>query len=161
MLSEHQLHQFDPPPQKNMPWIDTPVKSQIWAAMFVEMSLFWSVKCHLILIVFCFFLTKKHARPNACLHLWGPFNLSGCSMLVYILQRERGKKNLICMTGAVWSQPDMSMDSIAPSIYFFLLILFSNVTFFRAQKKDAKRWFFFWKFCFCLRASLLSFKNRY
>lgn len=68
-------------------------------------------------------------------------------MLVYFLQRERGKKNLICMTGAVWSQPDMSMDSIAPSIYFFAYYFFSQCNlFFRAQKKDAKRFFFFGSF---------------
>lgn len=59
------------------------------------------------------------------LRLWGPFNLSGCWMLVHLFHRKRGKKNLICMTaGAVWSQPDMTMDSIAPSL--FLLLIFSN-----------------------------------
>lgn len=48
-----------------------------------------------------------------------------------------GKKNLICMTGVVWLQPDM--DSIAPLIFF---LIFSSVNFCRAQRKDAVKWMF-------------------
>lgn len=60
-------------------------------------------------------------------------------MLVSFLHRKRGKKNLKCMTGTVWSQPDMTMDSIAP--FLFLFAYFLQLKFPGAQKKDAERCF--------------------
>lgn len=56
-------------PSWKMPRIETPVKSQIWAAMFVELSWFG---------LFSFIFTDVHARRNACLLVRGPFNLSEC-----------------------------------------------------------------------------------
>ncbi len=47
-----------------------------------------------------------------------------------------GKKNLICMTGAIWSQPHMYMDSIAPLIFLFI---FSNVAFFRSPEERCSK----------------------
>lgn len=66
--------------QKKMSWTESPVKSQIWAAMFVKMSWFD--------LYLSFIFTKKHAGHYACLLPWGPFNLSECSMLIYLLHRK-------------------------------------------------------------------------
>lgn len=135
---------------RKMPRIDTPVKSQIWAAMFVELSWFG---------LFSFIYFHWRACQAQCLFYFSGGHSIWVNVKCYFTSRKetRGKKkNLICMSCAVWSQPDMSMDSIAPLIF---LLIFSSVTFSRAQRKDATKYMFPMLLCFYLESTKIWIKQ--
>lgn len=88
----------------------------------------------LICFSFHLFSLKEHARRKPVYFSGGHSIWVNVWCYFTSCNEKCGDKNLICMTGAIWSQPGVCMDSIAPLIFFFFF--FSNVAFFRAQRKD-------------------------
>lgn len=71
-----------------------------------------------------FVFTNVHARLDACLRVWGPFNLSPIRRIFYLKSGLHGWCSLI--TACLWIQ-------LLPQ---YILLIFSSVTFSRAQSKD-------------------------
>lgn len=110
----------------------SPVKSHIWAATFVEVSWFDLLLLPLSFSFFCccFFFVVVVSTLKSMLGVmpvysqWGLFNLSQ-RYTVYDISLLAVWKKEKKMTAAIWSHPDVYMDSIAPLI---LLFVFSSVT---------------------------------
>lgn len=118
------IHQFAPDRRK-MSWIDSPVKISDLGSNVCGTVLIWSVFFHLF---------SLKSMPGVMPVYFSGGHSIWVNVRCYFTSctDKCGKKNLICMTGAIWSQPDMYMDSIAPLIFLFI---FSNVAFFQSPKE--------------------------
>lgn len=103
----------------------SPVKSHIWAATFVEVSWFDLLLLPLSFSFFCccFFVVVVSTLKSMFTHSGGYLIWANVTLYMIFHSSQSGKKKK--MTAAIWSHPDVYMDSIAPLI---LLFVFSSVT---------------------------------